>query len=243
MNEFTLIREVLTPTDVNDILQTLDKLLVMQMRKCGYASLEQFQRDDLPAFLEATKMLRHTRIGHHIAERVIRIVYEAGELETIICSGPAILWNAPKDDRSLYTWHIERHWYPKRRNFVNVWIPLTAKTVENGTMEILEGSSKRSYDFAEYYDREECYLQYEVPECEVQGIPTPIIANAGDMVVFSPDVLHRSTRNTSSLPSIAMTFRVFDYSQDLTISADWAERPYRTPEKSPVTGRRNFVTL
>ena len=61
--------------------------------------------------------------------------------QPLLIDGPGIFINRPKTKRLLYKWHSESHYYPKRRNFLNIWFPIfTNKNEKNGTMCIKEKS-------------------------------------------------------------------------------------------------------
>ena len=53
----------------------------------------------------------------------------------LLMDGPGIFVNRPKTKRLLYKWHSESHYYPKKRNFLNIWLPIfDNKSDKNGTM-------------------------------------------------------------------------------------------------------------
>lgn len=220
----------------------VDALLAMQRAKLNVATL------DLEAETEAYLTAMRSAAGHRLCELAIDLT--GCDLSAVI-SGPMVIANPPADTRRLYTWHCESHWYPKRRNFQNIWLPFRCdKTRENGTMWVIPGSHKRTWPhFAEYHGfgemNDAALLQYEIPGSEIPpemlALAKPLEVPFGQAVIFHQDLLHRSSVNESAEPSYAITFRVFDYARDLTISHNWAERPYRIAERVRSGGRPGMV--
>lgn len=219
------------------------------------AAVDDLSAVDWYAVQEACKMARNSPAGLALASdpavQAIASQLLGAPAELLVFSGPSLFVNRPREKHALYTWHAEYHWYPKRRNFVNLWLPIGhAKRRGNGTMAVLEKSHERHWEFSEFYgfDKESegdaaYLLQYEIPDDEVGGLTrVDIEAAPGDIVAFHPRCVHTSTVNLSDGPTYAATIRVFDYRRDLTLSSDWAERPYRIAEKSPVSGRSQFRT-
>jgi len=154
---------------------------------------------------------------------------------TLLISGPALFVNRPNTERLLYKWHSESHYYPKRRNFINIWFPLfTNKTKNNGTMSFKLNSHKKQYPFSEYFgynkdseNKKNHFLQYEVPTNFVEDLEEHfIIAERGDLIIFHKDLIHKSNENPSKDYSIAMVARVWEPSKDLTLSGKMDSTPY-----------------
>ena len=124
----------------------------------------------------------------------------------VLVDGPALFVNRPNTERLLYKWHSEAHYYPKRRRFLNIWLPLfDAKSKNNGTMSFKEGSHKRDFPFSDYQgynkdtqNKSNFFIQYEIPPnllseykehwCEV---------NPKDLIIFHKNMVHTSNQNTS----------------------------------------------
>lgn len=212
-------------------------------------------KHDSYALSDAFVIVRHTAAGMKLAscDQILSVCAALLDCpdELMVVSGPSVFANIPSHKTRLYTWHAEAVWYPKRRNFVNIWLPVSEpKRDGNGTMSVLEGSHRERWMyFAEYYgfDREtegnrDLNLQYEIPETELQGYRrVEIEADPGDLVAFAPQCVHRSNLNQSSQPSYALTVRVFDYRRDLTVAASWAERSYRDADIVRSGGRFGLV--
>ncbi len=194
---------------------------------------------DPEIFVEADKMLPSAPLARSfivsspipdIAEQILNC-----DKTLQIIQGPSFIANVPEAKDRLYTWHAETCWYPKRRRFVNFWAPaFRDKTPDNGTMRALKKSHQRAWDFSEFYGYDEqsegdksYYLQYEIPESELEGFEDVAIEAApGDLVIFDRNLVHSSSVNQSLSPSYALACRAYDFRTDLTVSANWGERPY-----------------
>jgi ectoine hydroxylase-related dioxygenase (phytanoyl-CoA dioxygenase family) len=153
----------------------------------------------------------------------------------VLIDGPALFVNRPNTERLLYKWHSEAHYYPKRRRFLNIWLPLfDIKTKGNGTMSFKEGSHKRDFPFSDYqgYNKDtqsksNFFTQYEIPPnllteykehwCEVKP---------SDLVIFHKNMVHTSNQNFSKKYSVAVVARIWDPTDDLTLSGSIAATPY-----------------
>ena len=157
------------------------------------------------------------------------------DVNLLLLDGPGIFINRPNTDRLKYKWHSEAHYYPKRRNFLNVWFPIFGdKTKDNGTMSLKVKSHKKDFPFSEYsgYNKDtenkaNFFQQYEIPSnllasydehfCEIKR---------GGIVFFDRSLVHRSNNNISADYSLAVVARIWEHSNDLTLSGRLATTPY-----------------
>lgn len=186
------------------------------------------------AFKEAAAMLRNTASGHLLAgySNIRETCENILGSKQLLFSGPSLFVNFPENNTGKYTWHAEQIWYPKRRNFVNIWIPFVHNRPAGQSMDILKGTHQKDwFYFSEYtgysdYDNN-ANVQYEIPESMLNGYERHSIDLAiGDMIIFSPKLVHRSIDNPNNKPLYAFTIRVFDFTNDLTLSSNWADLPY-----------------
>ena len=204
--------------------------------------LELNESDDKEALYQLQKLYSSSNelrniIGTKILMNEFRKLLELNKNHPLLIDGPGIFINRPKTKRLLYKWHSESHYYPKRRNFLNIWFPIFFdKNEKNGTIFIKEKSHLlNDLPFNEYqgYDKSSEYkknhfTQYEVPENFVKHLKTfKSNLNVGDLLVFHRKSIHTSTPNLSKKYSFAVVFRVWDFSKDLTISGNVCVSPYR----------------
>lgn len=154
---------------------------------------------------------------------------------SVLVDGPALFVNRPNTQRLLYKWHSEAHYYPKRRKFLNIWLPLFDKKSKlNGTMSFKEKSHLRDFPFADYQgynkdtqNKNNFFVQYEVPANLLKDYKEHYCDNnPGDLVVFSRSMVHTSNQNMSDKYSVAVVARVWDPSDDLTLSGTISATPY-----------------
>jgi ectoine hydroxylase-related dioxygenase (phytanoyl-CoA dioxygenase family) len=249
-NGYLIQENLISAESMADFEQTLVALLAMQAKKLGLAhdgtfySLISALKNDRTALVEATAMLQFTDGGRRFMAQFTKQCAEilGCSPETIITTGPHFSVNFPDATQTLYTYHSEAHWYPKRRNFVNFWAPFHFPKHEgNGTMYIKPDSHTKHWDFTEFegYKDQKGQLQYEVPDSEHADFPEmPMVLNPRDAVFFDRNLLHRSSMNTSDKPSFYINFRAYDFSKDLTVSAKTGERLYQ--DENTKYGRPNF---
>lgn len=149
-----------------------------------------------------------------------------------------ILINIPSNKSRLYRFHSESHYYPKRKNFFNLWMPIIRdKTNDNGVMEIKHKGHKKNYSFNEFsgfdkvvgFDLNENDFkhQLEIPEDELND-STSLLANLkkNECLIFHQNLPHRSTINKSNQVSYALIARVYDFRKDTTLSDKNGVKPY-----------------
>lgn len=203
--------------------------------------LELFEKNDKEALYQLQKLypssleLRNI-IGTKFLIKEFKKLLKIEKNQPLLIDGPGIFINRPKTKRLLYKWHSEAHYYPKRRNFLNIWFPIFFnKNEKNGTMFIKEKSQLlNDLPFNEYFgydksseNKKNHYTQYEVPENFIKHLKTfKSNLDVGDLLVFHRKSVHTSTPNLSKKYSFAVVFRVWDFSKDLTMSGDLAVSPY-----------------
>lgn len=249
-----------------EYVDTYSSILFQQLSKMGFESFAAKNEDSetveltdfyvrsldiecRPALAEASTMARNSAIGHTLAVEATNSIVELFDNQKHIqVSGPSLFVNLPGNPRGKYTAHAESHWYPKRNNFVNLWIPIIRPRNTADGMIFYEGSQKQKFSFCEYIGYAESTgellnKQYEIPsellkDFRVIGSPN---CGIGDLIVFDRSLVHSSVDNPYSYPLYALTVRVFDYSRDYTISSNWAETPYSSP--SPLWKRLQISDL
>jgi hypothetical protein len=210
-----------------DSVNDLDKVLLLlekEDKQTGYQasimcenSVAQRKLLTHPPFVEACSILLNCN------EKLLN--YSAGT--------PFV--NIPSSKRLLYRWHTEASYYPKRKNFLNVWFPMfRAKTKDNGTMFFAKGSHKKEFwDFTEYYGfdkdsgKKDTHIQFEIPEKDIENYEkVAVSAKPGDIVIFDRNLVHTSTINTSNEISYTTVLRVSEMRGDYTLSGVMEAKPY-----------------
>ena len=100
--------------------------------------LELYEKNDKEALYQLQKLysssieLRNI-IGTKFLVKEFKKLLGLKENQPLLINGPGIFINRPKTKRLLYKWHSESHYYPKRRNFLNIWFPIFFnKSEKNG---------------------------------------------------------------------------------------------------------------
>ena len=214
-------------SDIYDLADENDKEALYQVQSFIYENLNIKMLYANPAF-----------------ERVCKFLLDA-ENKEILVNGPGLFVNKPKTERLLYKWHSESHYYPKRLSFLNVWMPIFADKVDgNGTMSLKLKSHFREYPFSEYQgynkdteSKKNHFIQYEIPENFVKDFEEyKTTCELGDVIIFHRKLVHRSNNNPSDRHSYALVSRVWEPSNDLTLSGQITVTPYKGGD-----GRANLV--
>lgn len=200
------------------------------------------EQEDREAAYQAIMMIEHSAAGKAMISDPALLACASDLLdcptELLVLAGPQPLINLPSTKRLLYHWHSETAYYPKRRNFLNVWFPMFRdKHQGNGTMHVCRGSHDvETRQFVEYqgfdkesHNKKNHFVQYEIPSCEVtQYEKVAVEVPRGALVLFHRALVHCGTPNASALPSYATVMRVCDMRRDLTLSANLGAVPFGT---------------
>ena len=245
-NGFT-VENIFEKNDINIFENSFLELLRIQLsklvikfnlnKKNNIQYLVNLLKDNVPALNEVTYMMRNTSIGHKLAgnKNILNISKKLLKTNntTPIISGPSFFINFPKKNILKYTWHSEQIWYPKRRNFLNIWCPIFEDRIKSNSMALKSKSHKKDwFYFSEYqgydgvYD-EKSLVQYEIPENFIAKFKTEIPkVRKNEGLFFNGKIVHRSIDTKINQILFTIVFRVYDYSNDLTLSANWADIPY-----------------
>mgnify|MGYP001210955840 FL=1 len=105
----------------------------------------------------------------------------------------------PKDTRRTYGWHQEIFYTIPETRFIQTWCPLIRNTtIDNGTIEICEGSHKEGIAKQTWNEVEGKATQIIVNEdivAKYKQIKLPM--TKGEILFFDPHMFHRSGKNST----------------------------------------------
>ena len=202
------------------------------------AIYEMMEKDDKEALYQVQSMLPHVpQIRRIFNDKFLDTCQQELKCDKVnlLVNGPALFVNRPHTDRLLYKWHSEAHYYPKRRNFLNIWLPVfNRKTYENGSMSFKAYSHNKDFPFADYRgfnkdseNKAHHFVQYEIPESFLGNyIQEDVEADPTDLIIFDRRMVHRSNQNLSNDYSVAVVARVWNPEHDLTLTGAMEALPY-----------------
>jgi hypothetical protein len=239
------VTDLFSSNEIQMYVEQLKKVLYMQCIKMSieysddiFITVKKLQEIYPKVIDEAFQILRNSTEGHLLSSNktlksISNNLLNREENDLLVVSGPSFFINFPNENTRKYTWHSEQNWYPKRRNFLNVWCPIINDRVDNNSMELKVGTHEKDwFYFSEYsgYNGKidpSSNVQYEIPEKLISKYQSVIPkVKIGEAIFFDGKSVHRSLDNTSDKPYFTIVFRVFDYSNDLTLSSNWADIPY-----------------
>ena len=221
----------------------LTESLIIDDSKSDYERLsaihEAMERDDKEALYQVQMFLPSSQSVRKIFNSELldlcASTMKISDTDSLLIDGPGLFVNRPNTERLLYKWHSEAHYYPKRRTFLNIWFPIFHdKSKTNGTMSFKVGSHKTDFPFAEYIgfnkdteNKANHFKQYDIPANLVSGYTEHFCEiKRGGLVLFDRRLVHRSNDNTSENYSFAIVARIWDPSNDLTLSGSISTTPY-----------------
>ena len=257
-NGFCILKDFFSAKEINKFENTVVNLFLLQAKKIGEyrkvaikiqsskisnfakfsAIYEIMEEKDKEALYQVQKFLfssnRCREIFNNKFSSLMVFLLNCKE-DSLLIDGPALFVNRPRTERLLYKWHSEAHYYPKRRNFINIWSPIfSKKNKSNGTMSFKVKSHLKNFPFSDYQGynknsegKNNHFIQYEIPSnllknfkeffCEVKP---------NDLVIFHKDLVHTSNLNSSSEYSVSLVARAWDPTNDLTLSGTIHATPY-----------------
>jgi hypothetical protein len=107
--------------------------------------------------------------------------------------------DSPKDERRTYGWHQEIFYTIPETKFVQTWCPLIRDTtIENGTIEVCEGSHKEGIAKQTWNEIEGRATQIIVNENIVSKYrQKKLPMSKGEILFFDPHMFHRSGHNST----------------------------------------------
>ena len=248
---YVILKNFWNSEEISNFHHAFNDLLKLQLNKMGlfdekkkHLNIEEsiedlsvlLERNNRNAFNEVVNMQREMYLNTMTLFNKHELIEKSSEL--LGCSKLRLkihqdgcLVNFPNNLSRLYRYHSEQHYYPYRRNFLNVWFPLVNdKTSKNGTMSIRPMGHLRDYShFSEFSgfssiqgattSESENLYQLDIPDIDMKNLEImPMELNVGDVVIFHQNMPHTSTVNNSLHPSFAYILRIYDFTNDRTLS-------------------------
>ena len=132
-------------------------------------------------------------------EDYTRFLLNLSKRNTIYSWTHRVRIDPPKDERRTYGWHQEIFYTIPETKFIQTWCPLIrSTTVENGTIEICEGSHKEGIAKQTWNEIEGRVAQIIVDKDIVAKYKQKKLPmNKGDILFFDPHMFHRSGHNST----------------------------------------------
>jgi hypothetical protein len=132
-------------------------------------------------------------------EEYVRSLLELSKRNTIYSWTHRVRIDAPKDERRTYGWHQEIFYTIPETKFIQTWCPLIRDTtIENGTIEVCEGSHKEGIAKQTWNEIEGRATQIIVNEEVVAKYKQKKIPmKKGEILFFDPHMFHRSGHNST----------------------------------------------
>ena len=266
-NGYIVLKNAISKQSLEKFISSVLKIFFSQGKKCGYSSVDKIEESSIDKldFLDSVVgyLLRNDRHAFDEANKILSSVLSSVQVQCndttnevyskllnadkdiLSLYGPSLLVKSPGKDEGIYTWHTEAHWFPKRRNFLNIWFPFIREHgIDSGTMYILpESHLKNDWQFSEYVQKNDGrfeFAQYDIPSTELESYDEmPVKISIGDIFITDRNMVHRGSLNKTDKLSYVGVARILDYSHDLTISSNPSERPYKN--ESQENGRMEMI--
>jgi hypothetical protein len=144
------------------------------------------------------------------SQNILENLKKIGLKEPIVSQEPLVMLNNKNTSRKISDWKtpIHQDWRSRQGslNSVAIWIALVDITHDIGPIEIIPGSHKRGLIPAE---KDEWFMQIKDEELKKdEFVSVPI--KAGDAIIFSQFLIHKSGNNTSENFRYSIQYRYDD---------------------------------
>ena len=190
---------------------------------------------DLPTFIQCGKTCQHLVALHRFAlqDRLLLALGEVGVAEPQICTRPVLYFNNPAlaVTEGHYKTPPHQDWRSMQGslNAVVAWVPLVAVDRPLGALEIIPGSHRHG-------------LADTVPDDWYRRIASsndaefiPVEVGAGDLLLFSAFLIHRSGDNTTDAIRWSCHFRYNDLAEPTYIARGYPSPYVYRPDQELVT--------
>ena len=130
-NGYAIYKDFLTEDDLTKWEDTLRSVFHYQALKLGFDSqnmdelVRYFETKSKDAGYQCALQAENTLGGKQFTSinKFEKLFNDTLGSNFITIVGPLLLTNIPSSKRLIYRWHTEKHFFPKRTHFANVWIP------------------------------------------------------------------------------------------------------------------------
>lgn len=238
-----LARKIFTGTDLDPIRHDIQHLIQMRMR---YGGLQK-QSEPLPSlafdegFMQLNKMSRaHGGVIYNACRRLIPVQRLSAHpkltaLSKFLMSAEFLIGDSlntvridqPNEDTYLFPWHQDYPYIQDSEDGVVYWIPLQDVNQSNGWLRCAIGSHKqgvapvRMVGSGNETDSRARNLELADPSLPDKYPQVSVPVNAGDALVFSTLLLHRSQPNTNDRARWTIQIRHGNFEHPKAVSKGW----------------------
>ena len=192
---------------------------------------------------ELVKILRSSLELNLVASNFINLVSKNLNFNIPVFEGFDLFINHPHklSTRLNLCLHQEASYYPHRKNFVSIWIPLFSnRNQSSSTLRIVDHTKvsehtipQQIHDFYEFKGHSPISSSTNTFTTFLPILPTAILdsykdltVDLGEYVLFDQFLIHGSTLNYSNKPALTLVARIFDIDKDHTTSSSLFSKPY-----------------
>lgn len=174
------------------------------------------------------------KYGSH--DKLIQKLKEVGLKNPVFSTDPLIFLNSKKTSTFFGNWKIPVHqdWRSIQGslNSVVVWIPIVDCPIELGALQVIPGSHT---DGLLPSEDDEWYAHVKDSSYDENSFSS-VPMEAGDALIFSTFLLHRSSTNTSNEIRYSFQIRFNDFSESTFIERQYPNPyPSNPPQKKLIT--------
>ncbi len=253
---FLLLKGALKKDYLSDIRQEAKSCFLRQIAYRGYSlnignsekdfeqALYRLFRDDYEAFIGAAKLCQHAISLFRLSasDEVINPLQTLGIRQPAICVKPIIYFNSRHISKieGHYKTPAHQDWRSMQGslNSAVVWIPLIDINKDLGALEVIPRSHLRGLLPTEQDE----WFRHIRPDFINEDDFVSLEVEAGDMVIFSSFLIHRSGNNKTESIRWSMHYRYNDAAEQTWIDRNYIH-PYRVYHPDQGIVDENFPSI
>lgn len=198
--------------------------------------MEALFRADIGVFANCGKQAQHLIALHRLAldDRIVDAVRGLGLEQPNVSTRPIVYFNAQRLAKTQVYWKLDAHqdWRSMQGslNSVVVWVPLADVGPDLGPLEVVPGSHRLGLLDAEMRDG---YGHLDAPLDESDFEPVPV--RAGDALLFSSLLVHRSGTNVTDRIRWSCHFRYNDLREATFVQRGFPHPYLYRPQEELIT--------
>lgn len=225
---FTVVKNFLSPRTIDTLKDEIGEPFSRQIflnntfGKSHDDSVVKLAKKNKQCFVNAAKLAQNSWAVNSMctSNRMFLTLRSLGLEKPAIATKPVIFFSH-KDLAELTPKHVDYYSMCSSLNSVVAFLPLVDITESNGPLMVVPGSHLKANGFSEIVGNFAVVNDYEDKEFK------PILLEAGDLLLFSAWLCHKSSANTTKDIRLVVTYRYTD-----VLEQNWIDRGYPNPYKN-----------
>jgi len=240
---YVIVKEFIAKDIVEEIMDDIKSVFKIKFESDNFryenddASLIEYYQTHQDGFVGCMREIQRLPSIYNFGTRkeVLEMLKKIGLIKPVVSQEPIVMLNNEKTSRRIGDWKTPSHqdWRSRQGslNSVTCWIGLVDITQEVGPVEIIPGSH---FNGLLPTEKDDWYMHISEKHLEEEDfVPVPI--NAGDAIIFSQLLIHRSGTNISNKMRYSLQYRYDDIAEKTFVDRNYPNSRGSQPSYDLIT--------